>query len=217
MLYRTLTNSILQMVVKNAHPRAGVLQLMDEAFANPNMYVGVCSASTKEAVVTVLDTVLGPERVAKLDVNIAGDDCPTRKPDPLIYQMAKEKLAGKVEGDNFLVIEDSLIGCKAGKGAGARVLITCTESTKVSERNPAKLLQTFHSILFTRFIRFALARRQGEDFGSAGADVVLDDLGGVSLSSLVEGEGEGTRLRSDLGVLTAGDDLVNLTGLLMSM
>ena len=48
--------------MEKATPRPGVLELMDEALSDPTVRVGVCSASTKEAVTKVLDVTLGEER-----------------------------------------------------------------------------------------------------------------------------------------------------------
>ena len=51
---------------------------------------------------------MGKERLAKLDVVIAGDDVTAKKPDPMIYNLAAERLGlGKTA---CVVIEDSGIG-----------------------------------------------------------------------------------------------------------
>eukprot|EP00978_Attheya_sp_CCMP212_P048780 scaffold574189_cov47-Attheya_sp.AAC.1 len=104
-----------ELIAEQAKPRPGVLELMDEAIADPTMAVGVCSASTKAAVTKVLDVVLGPERRAKLNVCILGDDVSKLKPDPLIYVTAAERLG--IDADRCVVVEDSLVGLKAAKGA----------------------------------------------------------------------------------------------------
>ena len=79
------------------------------------MAVGVCSASTKEAVTKVLDVTLGPERREKLDVVLLGDDVKRLKPDPMIYTTAAERL--QIDPSRCVVVEDSLVGLKAAKGA----------------------------------------------------------------------------------------------------
>jgi len=61
-------------VETDARTRPGVLALMDEAIQSKSVAVGVCSASTKEAALKVLDVTLGPDRVRSLDVCILGDD-----------------------------------------------------------------------------------------------------------------------------------------------
>ena len=78
------------MVKSEAEARPGLLNLLDQALADPTCAVGVCSAATKSAVETVLQCALGEERSSKLDVFLAGDDVSAKKPDPLIYTTACE-------------------------------------------------------------------------------------------------------------------------------
>lgn len=54
--------------------------------------MAICSASTKDACLFVLDSLLGKENLDKFDLILAGDDVPRRKPDPMIYSLASEKL-----------------------------------------------------------------------------------------------------------------------------
>ena len=133
---------------------------MDEALNNPEVAVGICSASTKSAVETVLDCALGQGRVDKLDVFLAGDDVAEKKPNPLIYTTACEKL--NLQPSKCVVVEDSLIGCKAAKAAGCDCVITYTDSTVQ------------------------------EDFYGEGASAVVEDLsnfGGIKLSEVLVDEG----------------------------
>ncbi|WVZ92407.1 hypothetical protein U9M48_038477 [Paspalum notatum var. saurae] len=80
-------------------PRPGVLQLMDEV-KGAGIKLAVCSSS---------------------------DDVKLKKPDPTIYITASKKLG--VESKNCLVVEDSVIGLLAAKGAGMSCIITYTPST----------------------------------------------------------------------------------------
>jgi len=121
------TNLYKELIKEKAEPRPGVIQLMDEAIADPKCAVGVCSASTKAAVTKVLDVTLGEERRNSLDVCLLGDDVAKLKPDPLIYSTAAERLG--IDPSRCVVVEDSLVGLKAAKGAGMRCLITYTSST----------------------------------------------------------------------------------------
>lgn len=107
-LYRDL-------IEEKAVPRPGVIELMDEALADPKIAVGVCSASTKEAVTKVLDVTLGAERRAKLNVCILGDDVERKKPDPQIYNTAAERIG--IDKSRCVVIEDSMVGLRAAKSA----------------------------------------------------------------------------------------------------
>ena len=44
----------------------------------------------------------------RFDVILAGDDVTRKKPDPLIYNMARERLG--LPADRCIVIEDSMVG-----------------------------------------------------------------------------------------------------------
>merc|ERR1719155_256457 len=79
-------------LVSSASPRPGILQLMDAAIATPGLAVGICSASTRGGFEKVVDAIVGQERLARLDVVIAGDDVTHKKPDPEIYNLAAARL-----------------------------------------------------------------------------------------------------------------------------
>lgn len=121
------TSHFKTLLETEAAARPGVLELMDEAFADPRIAVGVCSAATKEAAVKTLDITLGPDRVRCLDVCILGDDVSAKKPDPLIYNTARERLG--LRADQCVVIEDSMVGLRAAVGANMKCIITYTSST----------------------------------------------------------------------------------------
>ena len=122
------TATFKTLVETTATPRPGVLNLMDEALADNRIAVGVCSASTKEAALKTLQVTLGPERLQRLDVCILGDDVSAKKPDPMIYNVAREKL-GIDNPRACVVIEDSLVGLRAAKSANMHCVITYTSST----------------------------------------------------------------------------------------
>lgn len=121
------TNQFKMLLETEAKARPGVLELMDEALADPSIAVGVCSAATKAAAVKTLDITLGSERISRLDVCILGDDVSAKKPDPMIYNVACERLGIPV--GRCVVIEDSLVGLRAAKGANMKCIITYTTST----------------------------------------------------------------------------------------
>uniref|UniRef100_J3MTZ3 Uncharacterized protein n=2 Tax=Oryza brachyantha TaxID=4533 RepID=J3MTZ3_ORYBR len=107
-------------------PRPGVLQLMDEV-KGAGIKLAVCSAATKSSVILCLESLIGLERFNGLDCFLAGDDVKLKKPDPSIYITAAKKLG--VQSQNCLVVEDSVIGLQAAKGAGMSCIITYTPST----------------------------------------------------------------------------------------
>ena len=114
-----------------AEARPGVLELMDAAIATPNLAVGICSAATRGGFDRVVNSIVGKERLAKLDVVIAGDDVTAKKPDPMIYNLAAERLG--LAKEECVVIEDSLVGLRAATSAGMPCLITYTASTAAED------------------------------------------------------------------------------------
>mmetsp|Transcript_26426 Transcript_26426/g.76263 ORF Transcript_26426/g.76263 Transcript_26426/m.76263 type:complete len:202 (+) Transcript_26426:1-606(+) len=115
-------------IEEKAVPRPGVIALMDEALADPTIAVGVCSASTKEAVQKVLAVTLGAERLSKLNVCILGDDVSEKKPSPMIYNEARQRIG--IDKERCVVVEDSMVGLRAAKAAGMKCIITYTASTE---------------------------------------------------------------------------------------
>jgi HAD superfamily hydrolase (TIGR01509 family) len=111
----------------SATARPGVLELMDEALADDRIAVGVCSAATKQAAQSTLHLTLGPDRLARLDVCLLGDDVAAKKPDPLIYTTARQRLG--LEAHQCVVIEDSLVGLRAATAARMKCIVTYTAST----------------------------------------------------------------------------------------
>jgi beta-phosphoglucomutase-like phosphatase (HAD superfamily) len=114
-------------LVTSAPARPGVLRLMDAAIDTPGLAVGICSASTRGGFEKVVDAVVGQERLARLDVVIAGDDVSNKKPHPEIYNVAAARLG--VPSDACVVVEDSMVGLRAAKAAGMRCVVTYTEQT----------------------------------------------------------------------------------------
>lgn len=134
--------------------RPGIKELMDEAILDPNLKVGICTAATKGGFLPLVHALLGEDRLNKLDVLIVGDDVERKKPDPLIYNTARERLG--LTSDKCIVIEDSMVGLRAAKGAGMRCIITYTDST------------------------------QGEDFYGEGADAKLLNMNGIKLNDVFQ-------------------------------
>jgi len=121
------TEAYIQLA-KNAKTRPGVVALMDAALRCPKLRVGICSAATKEGFVPLVNNLLGKERLEQLDVLIVGDDVKKKKPDPMIYNTARERLG--LPADRCVVVEDSLVGLRAAVGAGMPCVITYTHSTR---------------------------------------------------------------------------------------
>lgn len=121
--------------------------------------VAVCSAATKEAVIFVLESLLGPERFSSLDLFMAGDDVPVKKPDPTIYNIAAQRL-GVSDPSRCLVIEDSVIGLQAALGAGMKCVITYTNSTAAQDFDGAtSVLESLDGVGLSDLLLLAGASR----------------------------------------------------------
>ena len=120
-LHEEKTNLFMSMVERGELPlRPGVSRLVDEALAVDAM-IGVCSTSNERSVRAVVETMLGSERASMIKI-FAGDIVSKKKPDPAIYNLAKEYYG--VGAGNCVVIEDSRIGLLAAKGAGMNCIVT---------------------------------------------------------------------------------------------
>ncbi|KAK9812072.1 hypothetical protein WJX73_003157 [Symbiochloris irregularis] len=120
------TTHYQEIVATKAEARPNVLRLFDEA-KDMGLKMAVCSAATKSSAIAVVENLLGAERYRNLDVFMAGDDVPEKKPDPSIYRIAAERMG--LDPSECLVIEDSTIGVQAATGAGMKCIVTYTHST----------------------------------------------------------------------------------------
>lgn len=127
-LHRLKTDIYMQIVERGQLPvRPGVLRLVDEAIAD-GMALAVCSTSNERAVNLLVQKLLGPERKAEFAAILAGDVVSRKKPDPEIYNLAKERLG--LEPAECVVVEDNRNGLLAAKAAGMRCIITTNSYTK---------------------------------------------------------------------------------------
>ena len=123
-LHKTKTRITAELVA-SLPVRPGVLRIVDEAIAG-GVRLGVCTTSNPKFIDAVLD-LFGPERKAAFEFVHAGDVVHRKKPDPEIYELAKESLG--LPPGNCVVIEDSRNGLLAAKGAGFPCLITTSTYT----------------------------------------------------------------------------------------
>ncbi len=106
--------------------RPGVERIVDEAIS-AGVILAVCSTSNVRAVTLVVERLLGERRKAHFSGIFAGDMVSKKKPDPEIYNLAKEKL--QLNPDECVVVEDSRNGLLAAKAAGFPCLITKSSYT----------------------------------------------------------------------------------------
>jgi HAD superfamily hydrolase (TIGR01509 family) len=125
-LHKTKTDFFTAIIATGQLPlRPGIMRIVDEAIA-AGVRLGVCTTSAPKAIDGVLD-LFGPERKAKFEFVHAGDVVSKKKPDPEIYELAKQSLGLPVH--ECIVIEDSRNGLLAASGAGLPCLITTSAYT----------------------------------------------------------------------------------------
>ena len=118
--------------------RPGVARLVDEAIADDNILLAICSTSNERSVNLIAEKLLGPERKAKFSAILAGDVVSKKKPDPEIYNLAVERLA--VKPDECVVIEDTRNGLLSAKAAGMHCVITTNGYTEKEDFSEADLV-----------------------------------------------------------------------------
>jgi len=118
--------------------RPGVARLVDEAIADGNILLAICSTSNERSVNLIAGKLLGSERKAKFSAILAGDVVSKKKPDPEIYNLAVERLA--VKPDECVVIEDSRNGFLSAKAAGMHCVVTTNGYTEKEDFSGADLV-----------------------------------------------------------------------------
>jgi HAD superfamily hydrolase (TIGR01509 family) len=137
-LHRLKTDRYLRMAEGGELPlRPGVARLVDEAIA-AGVILAVCSTSNERSVHGIVGALLGPERKARFAVILAGDVVKQKKPDPEIYNLAKERLG--VRGEECVVIEDTRNGLLAAKAAGMHCVVTTNGYTENEDFAEADLV-----------------------------------------------------------------------------
>ena len=126
LLHKTKTDFFTDIIASGQLPlRPGISRIVDEAIA-AGVRLGVCTTSAPKAIDGVLD-LFGAERKARFEFVHAGDVVSKKKPDPEIYELAKQSLGLPVH--ECIVIEDSRNGLMAATGAGLPCLITTSAYT----------------------------------------------------------------------------------------
>jgi len=127
-LHRFKTDTYMEIIESGQLPlRSGVMRLVDEAIEDGTT-LAVCSTSNQRAVKAVVRELLGPDRMGEFAAILAGDVVSSKKPDPEIYNLAKERLG--LEGAECLVVEDSRNGLLAAVAAGMHCIVTTSTYTK---------------------------------------------------------------------------------------
>jgi HAD superfamily hydrolase (TIGR01509 family) len=126
-LHKRKTAIFTELVASGSLPlRPGINRIVDEADA-AGVRLAVCTTSDPKSVAGVLD-LMGPKRKTRFELVLAGDVVSRKKPDPEIYNLAKQRLA--LDGRDCVVIEDSRNGLLSAVGAGMPCLITTSTYTQ---------------------------------------------------------------------------------------
>ncbi|MFO8006333.1 MAG: HAD-IA family hydrolase [Candidatus Brocadiia bacterium] len=126
-LHRVKTTRYMEIIEGGRLPlRSGVKRLVDEAIRDGTT-LAVCSTSNQRAVKAVVRELLGAERMNEFAAILAGDVVSNKKPDPEIYNLAKQRLG--LGGSQCMVVEDSRNGLLAAKAAGMNCVITTSTYT----------------------------------------------------------------------------------------
>jgi len=125
-LHKKKTAIFTELIANGSLPlRPGVARIVDDAHA-AGVRLGVCTTSDPKAIDGVLD-LLGAKRKSWFEIVLAGDVVKKKKPDPEIYNLAKQRLG--LDARDCVVIEDSRNGLLAALGAGIKCLITTSAYT----------------------------------------------------------------------------------------
>jgi len=126
-LHKKKTAIFTDLIAEGSLPlRPGISRIVDEAHA-AGIRLGVCTTSDPKAIDGVLD-LFGATAKAWFEIVLAGDVVKKKKPDPEIYNLAKQRL--NLEARDCVVIEDSRNGLLASLGAGMPTLITTSTYTR---------------------------------------------------------------------------------------
>ncbi len=121
-LHADKTDIFMELIKTGKLPvRPGVKRIIDEALAE-DIQVMICSTSNVRAVTAIAEVLVGMERREKMKGIFAGDMAKKKKPDPEIYNLAKDTLG--LNPERCVVIEDSRNGLLAAKAAGMYCLVT---------------------------------------------------------------------------------------------
>ena len=142
-LHRIKTDTFMKIIEgKELELRPGIERIVDEAI-EAGLSLAVCSTSNERAVRTIVEVLLGPERSPHFDAILAGDVVSKKKPDPEIYELAKERLGLRATDGvvrDGVVIEDSRNGLLAAKAAGFPCLVTTSGYTGDEDFSEADLV-----------------------------------------------------------------------------
>lgn len=136
-LHKRKTAMFVELIESGSLPlRPGMHRFMQEGM-QAGLKLGICTTSNEQAAHAVAYKILSD---VSFDFVLAGDVVGKKKPDPEIYNLARQK-AG-LQPEECLVIEDSRNGVLAAKTAGMHVVATTNVYTEKEDLSPADLIVT---------------------------------------------------------------------------
>jgi HAD superfamily hydrolase (TIGR01509 family) len=111
-----------QRVESGALPlRPGVRELFDEG-RDAGLRMAIVTTTSRGNVDALLGAHCGPRWQDRFAAVVCAEDAPAKKPDPLAYRIALERLG--LRADQTVAIEDSAMGLAAATAVGIPVIIT---------------------------------------------------------------------------------------------
>jgi HAD superfamily hydrolase (TIGR01509 family) len=101
--------------------RPGVCELFDECTAS-SVRMAIVTTTSQGNVAALLRAHLGSHWLERFAAVVCAEDAPAKKPDPLAYAVALERL--QLAGNDVIAIEDSAMGLAAATAVGIPVVIT---------------------------------------------------------------------------------------------
>ena len=101
--------------------RGGVRELLDECTA-AGLPMAIATTTSRGNVEALLAANLGARWEERFACVVCAEDAPSKKPDPLAYQIALQRLG--LRAADVLAIEDSPAGVQACHGANVPVIVT---------------------------------------------------------------------------------------------
>ena len=101
--------------------RPGVRELFDECTAS-DVRMAIVTTTSQGNVAALLRSHLGADWRSRFAAVVCAEDAPAKKPDPLAYRIALERL--QLGGAQAVAVEDSAMGLAAASAVGIPVVIT---------------------------------------------------------------------------------------------
>ncbi len=121
-VHRRKNERYAQMILSGAiKARPGVHRLMDEC-ADAGITMAIATTTSRQNVEALLAQQVGPYWRDRFAAIVCSEDAPIKKPDPLAYRLALERLG--VGAREALAVEDSPNGLAAAYALGIGTLIT---------------------------------------------------------------------------------------------